>query len=114
MNTAQQIQAKAKNASDAMIAAGAAQVSADQDWDLGMTVYTFADGSELHVCGAYYRATYYMCETSGDNGKTWMVASGERHATEALAESECEYWRDEEASISAEACEYRAARMGGL
>ena len=50
-STAHQIDREAMNAYDAMLVAEREAVSIDQDWQDGVSLFTFEDGSQLRVEG---------------------------------------------------------------
>ena len=50
-STAHRIHREAMNAYDAMLAAKREVVSIDQNWQHGVSVFTFEDGSQLRVEG---------------------------------------------------------------
>jgi hypothetical protein len=117
MNTAQQIANDAADAADAMNLASKENPTTEQDWDIGATSYTFADGSSLFVSGFdFFAATCcYRIHVRSTNGAEWMpIAAGpgdiEFFPTEGLAKTAIEERQAADAALG-EHWEYRVVRM---
>jgi hypothetical protein len=115
-STAQQIADQATNAADAMTLASKENPTTKQDWDIGATSYTFADGSSLFVSeGEFFAATDgYRIHVRSTNGAEWMpVATGpadvELYPTEGLALAAVEE-REALDRAAGEHWEYRVVR----
>jgi hypothetical protein len=116
MNTAQQIANDAADAADAMNLASKADPTTEQDWDIGATSFTFADGSSLFVSGGeFFAATDgYRIHVRSTNGAEWMpVATSpgdvELYPTEGLAKTAVEE-REALDRSAGEHWEYRVVR----